>query len=299
MNAPDKASGVSVITGMTSGLGRALFFELAHEGGPVIAVSRAGERSRRVVEEALARTDNSDLHLVEADLALLADVRRAADEIDQLCAERGVGRLVLNAATLTATSERTPEGFEKMFAVNHLSSAALALALEVPLKRASSPAAQVCVVSSDAHRWVAEVPLELFSKGDAGTKLTPLKLYSATKLAGLVFFAELARRWPEIRMTAHHPGFVSTGLGLRGPWWLRFWWRLSRWRMRRPMEAARELLAIAKNAQAVAEAEDGQLIYWEKAERYPLPAACEDAETLARVWQQTLAAIEMAAAAAD
>ncbi len=299
MNAPDEIGGVSVITGVTSGLGRALFVELAEEGGTVITVSRSGERSRRVVEEVRAQAGNADLHLIEADLALLADVRRAAEEIDHLCGERGVARLVLNAAILTATSEQTPEGFEKMFAVNHLGSAALALALEEPLKRASSTTPQVCVVSSDAHRWVEGLPLDLFLKGDDGSKLPPLKLYGATKLAGLVFFAELARRWPEIRMTAHHPGLVSTGLGLRGPWWLRFWWRFSRWRMRQPVEAARELLVVAKNAQAVAEREAGQLIYWEKAERHPMPAACADADILQQVWQQTLAAIEMAAAAAD
>lgn len=135
----------------------------------------------------------------------------------------------------------------------------MALGLEAALKRGRQ--SQVCVVSSDAHRWVDKLSVEALLERDASQRLSSMKVYGATKLAGLVFFHELARRWPQVTITAHHPGFVSTNLGTHGTWFLRVWWRLSRWRMRDPGVAAAELLAVAERAARG----DGELRYWKKA----------------------------------
>ena len=268
----DATHGVSVVTGVTSGLGSALFAQLAAEGGPVIAVSRPGPRALAVVDEVTRETNNPSLHLVEADLSLLADVRRTAVEIGKICraADAEIGLLVLNAATLTKKLEVTVEGHDIMWSVNFLGVAGLVFALEKELRK--SPHAHICAVSSDAHRWVDEAMLRTFLDGGSGpVRLSPLKLYGVTKLAGLVFFHQLAQEWPEVKITAHHPGFVSTNLGMKGSWPLRLWWRLSRWRMRDPAEAAAELLAVGDSAEPKAD----RLRYWEKDQAHPLPTACD------------------------
>ena len=268
----DSTQAVDVVTGVTSGLGAALFEQLAAEGGPVIAVSRSGARTEAMVDDVAERTGNSMLHLVEADLSLLADVREAAAGIETICAAAGaeIGRLVLNAATLTKKSTLTSEGNDTMWAVNFLGVAELVWALEAVLRR--SACAQVCVVSSDAHRWVDDVALRKFLEANAEAgQLSPMKMYGVTKLAGLVFFHWLAREWPEVKITAHHPGFVSTNLGLKGAWPLRVWWRLSRWRMRDPGEAAAEILSVEEAVGRAAR----ELRYWEKGEPHPLPPACQ------------------------
>jgi len=282
MSRPDKAA--SVVTGVTSGLGRALFAGLAKTGDPVIAVSRPGERSRRVLEQVRTESGNRSLQLVEADLSSMAEIRTAVQWIENLTAAAGVRRLILNAATLTAQPEWTEEGFEKMFAVNHLGTAALSLGLESALKRCAR--SQICVVSSDAHRWVDDLSVEALREKDPAQRLSSMKTYGATKLAGLVFFNELARLWPEVTITAHHPGFVSTNLGTRGSWFLRLWWRLSRWRMRDPREAAAELLAVAENVPAG----DGQLRYWEQSEPHPLPGSCSNRSVIVDLWRTTIEA---------
>lgn len=282
MGNPDKAT--SVVTGVTSGLGRELLAQLAARGGPVIAVSRPGEKSRAVLDDVRAASGNAQLHLVEADLSSLMQISGAAKTIVESCRLNGIRRLILNAATLTAQPEWTEEGFEKMFAVNHLGAAALALALEAPLKRCAQ--SQICVVSSDAHRWVEELSVAALLEKRASQRLSSMKTYGATKLAGLVFFNELARRWPEVTISAHHPGFVSTNLGTHGSWFLRQWWRLSRWRMRDPGEAAVELLSAADGAPHGG----GELRYWEKTESHALPEACSDRDAVEALWRTTMEA---------
>jgi len=280
MSHPDKAT--SVVTGVTSGLGRELFVQLAAQGGTVIAVSRAGEKTRAVVDEVRAISKHAQLHLVEADLSSIVEIEAAAKAVDEICGPGGVRRLILNAATLSAQPEWTAEGFETMFAVNHLGTAALALGLESALKRCDR--SQICVVSSDAHRWVDELSVEALLEKDAAQRLSSMKTYGATKLAGLVFFSELARRWSEVTISAHHPGFVSTNLGLHGSWLLRQWWRLSRWRMRDPGAAAAELLAVAGSAPRG----DGELRYWEKAQPHALPETCSDRSAVEELWRITV-----------
>jgi retinol dehydrogenase-14 len=278
---------IHVVTGVTSGLGHALFAQLAADGGPVIAVSRPGAKTRAVIEEVAAKTGNPSLHLLEADLSLRADVRTAAKEIGRLCDRLGgsLGKLVLNAATLTPKPELTLEGVDRMLAVNHLGAADLVLGLEDRIK--ASPEAQVCLVSSDAHRWVDESALAALEAGYDGRALPQLKYYGATKLAGLVFFHRLAQQWPEVKITAHHPGFVATNLGTHGSLFLRLWWRLSRWRMRDAAEAARELLAVVSSLPSAT----GQFRYWEQSELRDLPPACANAELTESVWRFTAGAL--------
>ncbi len=282
MSDPDKAA--SVVTGVTSGLGRELLAQLAAQGGPVIAVSRSSEKSRAVIDEICSASRNTQLHLVEVDLSSLAEIAAATKAIDEACGPAGIRRLILNAATLTARPECTEEGFESMFAVNYLCTAALALGLEAALKRCQQ--SQICVVSSDAHRWVDELSVEALLKKNESKRLSSMKIYGATKLAGLVFFNELARRWPAVTMSAHHPGFVSTNLGTHGSWFLRLWWRFSRWRMRDPGEAAAELLSVAESSPRG----DGELHYWEKTESHLLPKACSDQSVVEKLWRTTIEA---------
>jgi len=282
MNKPDEAA--SVVTGVSSGLGRELLAQLSARGGPVIAVSRPGEATRAVVEKVRADSRNPQLQLVEVDLSSLAQIAAAARVIDESCGRNGIRRLILNAATLTAQQEWTAEGFDKMVAVNHLGTAALALGLETALKRC--PQSQICVVSSDAHRWVDGLAVGPLLEKDVSSRLSPTKIYGATKLAGLVFFSELARRWPEVMISAHHPGFVSTNLGTHGSYFLRLWWRLSRWRMRDPGDAAAELLAVAGGAPR----SGAELRYWEKAQAHPLPEICADRDAVGELWRMTLEA---------
>jgi NAD(P)-dependent dehydrogenase (short-subunit alcohol dehydrogenase family) len=133
-------------------------------------------------------------------------VRALADELLEDWPRIDV--LVNNAALVLQRREETVDGFEKVFAVNHLAPYLLTRLL---LDRvvASAPS-RVVNVASDAHTFGAMEPDDYMST--RGFK--PLKVYGRSKLANILFTVELSRRLEGTGVTANclHPGFVSTGL---------------------------------------------------------------------------------------
>ena len=72
-----------VITGATSGLGRAAASQLADLGARVILVGRDPDKAEAARREIVATTGNDDVAVALADLSLLADVRKLAQTAAQ------------------------------------------------------------------------------------------------------------------------------------------------------------------------------------------------------------------------
>jgi NAD(P)-dependent dehydrogenase (short-subunit alcohol dehydrogenase family) len=102
----------ALITGGTSGIGRAVAERLASEGAEVIITGRDQARGREVVEAIEA--DGGTAQFIAADLASFADVRRLAE------AAGDVDVLVNNAGVFPGgpTGEMTEEAFDVTFDVN-------------------------------------------------------------------------------------------------------------------------------------------------------------------------------------
>ncbi len=132
-----------VVTGATSGIGLATAEALARQGAHVIGVGRSTQRCR-VAEQKLAaiRSNVGSVAYCTADLTLQSEVRRLAEEIRHITADRGrtsLDGLANNAGTFTYWLTLTGEGFETQWAVNHLAPFLLTLEL-LPLLQAA-PAA--------------------------------------------------------------------------------------------------------------------------------------------------------------
>ena len=116
--------------------------------------------------------------------------------------------LVNNAALVLQHREQTVDGYERVFAVNHLAPYLLTRLL---LDRvvASAPS-RIVNVASDAHTFGALDPDDYMST----RSYKPMRAYGRSKLANILFTVELARRLEGTGVTANslHPGFVSTGL---------------------------------------------------------------------------------------
>jgi len=209
---PDQRGRIIAVTGATSGLGRATASALARRGAHVLLLVRDPARGEREAADLRAATPSATVDVVRLDLEDLASVRAAGKELAGRV-ER-LDALVANAGIMAVPEGRTADGFERQIGTNHLGHVAL-LAVTVPLLRAAA-APRVVSVSSLAHRQgrldVADLSFE--RRG-----YTPWGAYAQSKLANLVFSAELARRagragWPLLAVAAH-PGYSATNLQTR------------------------------------------------------------------------------------
>jgi NAD(P)-dependent dehydrogenase (short-subunit alcohol dehydrogenase family) len=197
---PDQHGRTAVVTGGNTGVGFETARALADRGARVILACRDLERG-----EQAAREITGDVTVVRLDLASLASVRAAAEQI-RAAAPR-LDLLVNYAGVMEMPYQRTPDGFELTFATNHLGHFALTgLLLDRLLPVDGS---RVVTVSSIAHRQgkgdFADPAPDTYRSGPA---------YAESKLANLLFTYELDRRLAGERpfALAAHPGIVGTQL---------------------------------------------------------------------------------------
>ncbi|KAJ3307733.1 hypothetical protein HDU93_005938, partial [Gonapodya sp. JEL0774] len=92
---------------------------LAKKGAHILCVNRNVDKSKLVVDEVIRSTGNSKIEIIQADLADLASVERAAGEI--LAKDVPVHMLILNAGTVSGFKMTlTKDGIETQFATNHV-----------------------------------------------------------------------------------------------------------------------------------------------------------------------------------
>jgi NAD(P)-dependent dehydrogenase (short-subunit alcohol dehydrogenase family) len=239
------AERVAVVTGATSGIGRAIAEGLARQGFRTVVVGRGAGRAESVSAEIARESQNprvdwlsvDDLALQSVTRALGAELRRRYPAIHVL---------VNNAGAFFAQREVTTEGVERTFALNVLAPLALTLDL-APALRAAAPA-RVVNVASAAHVG-AHVPLNDLESQD---HYRGFRTYSRSKLELILLTRELARRFSGtgVTVTAVHPGFVSSGFGMNNRGAARAaMWVASRLFGKRPQRGARTPLMAASDPQ--------------------------------------------------
>ena len=191
-----------VLTGATRGIGRAAAIELAGRGAELALVGREAERVAAVADEAEAAGGGAPVHQHVADLALMHEVRRLADELR--ARHEHIDVLANNAGALFATRRETSEGFEQTFALNHL-----APFLLTNLLRDRLVGGRVVGTASDAHTSGRLDLDDLQSE----KSYAAMRVYGTSKLCNILFTRELARRAPKLHANCFHPGTVRTGFG--------------------------------------------------------------------------------------
>jgi NAD(P)-dependent dehydrogenase (short-subunit alcohol dehydrogenase family) len=199
---------VCLITGATSGIGKATAMELVKMGASVVMVGRDRGRGEAALAEIKEKSANASVDLMLADLSSQQEIHRLAGEFKEAYPRLDV--LINNAGLFRSKRITTADGLETTFAVNHLAYFLLTKLLLDVLK-ASAPSRIVNVSSGDHNNGAIDFDDLQGEKGYKGAKA-----YSQSKLADVLFTYELARRLEGTGITANclHPGAgVRTNFG--------------------------------------------------------------------------------------
>jgi retinol dehydrogenase 12 len=199
---------ICLITGATSGIGKATAIALARLGATVVVHGRNQQKCEATVAAIRKETGNPHVEWLTADLASLQETRRLAREFTARHSQLHV--LVNNAGLSLRRRLESADGFELMFAVNHLAHFLLTnLLLDTIV--ASAPA-RIISVSSGLHKYVK---LD-FSDLPMTRKFSAMRGYGVSKLANIMFTYELARRLAgkDVTVNAMNPGMTATNIGM-------------------------------------------------------------------------------------
>ena len=197
---------VVVITGATSGLGRATASRLARLGAEIVVVARDPARAQRTCEELREETARRDAaEPVVAEVGDLEAIRRAAAEI--VARHPRVHALVHNAGALDDVRSVSPQGLEQTVAC-HVVGPFLLTTLLLPALRAAAPSRVVWVSSGGMY---AE-PLDVTTLVTDATQYDGVVAYARAKRAQVTLSEMLAERLRPDGVVVHamHPGWAKT-----------------------------------------------------------------------------------------
>jgi NAD(P)-dependent dehydrogenase (short-subunit alcohol dehydrogenase family) len=196
-----------LVTGVSAGLGVETARALVAHGATVVGTARDLTKARHALAEKFPQQPGDPpVDLVEADLASLASVRKAASDL--LTRAKPFDAIVANAGVMACPQGKTQDGFETQFGTNHLGHFVFVNRL-VPLLK---PGARIVMLSSAGHQ-LSDVDLE-----DPNFERTPYKPFAAygrSKTANILYAVALDSRLKGrgVRATSLHPGGIQTELG--------------------------------------------------------------------------------------
>jgi NAD(P)-dependent dehydrogenase (short-subunit alcohol dehydrogenase family) len=201
-----------LVTGATSGIGLEASVKLARARANLVLAGRTLPETVSAVEYVKANADVNDVSYLVCDFASQDAIRKLAG--DYRARHDRLDVLVNNAGTVYKKRTLTVDGIEATFAVNHLGCFLLTNLL-LDLIRKSAPS-RIVTVASIGHRMGT---LDFDDLGFERGGYWVMRAYGRSKLANVMFAAELARRLAGTGVTSNslHPGAVNTNIWSGAP----------------------------------------------------------------------------------
>ena len=196
-----------LITGATSGIGRAAAINLSLIGANIFFVARDEGKAQFLLDD-INKISGKEAIPIIADLSSQSDIRRAAQKFNKLNLPLHV--LLNNAGLINKERKETVDGLEEVFAINHIAYFLLTMLLLDRLKEANN--SRIVNVSSGAHAFVKGFNFEDYQ---AKNTYKPFQVYGYSKLANILFTKKLSDILKEDNITVNclHPGVVGTSFG--------------------------------------------------------------------------------------
>ena len=199
-----------IITGANAGIGLETAVDLAKRGARVILACRSEERGEKAAVLIRRKTGNQNVIFAKLDLSSLDSVRVAAEAILQQ--EPRIDVLVNNAGVVLPAYQKTKDGFEAHFGVNHLGHFLFTNLLLSRIKE--SPSARIVTLSSNQYKQCSDFDFTSLNSSNPARYSTkmPGAAYSQSKLANIMFSRSLSKRLEGTGVStfAVRPGVVLT-----------------------------------------------------------------------------------------
>ncbi len=260
---------IFMVTDVTSKLGKAIAIELAKTGGRVIIVAADGERGAQVEREIWLATESPNIDLQLGDVSNLSSVRNLADIVNIKYPRLDV--MINNSRVYTKRHTLTVNGYEKMFAANHLGPYLLTRLLLNRLAEGYSARIINLTAPPTGNLDFDDLQQE--------HRFNSMKALNASRMANLLFTFELARRLENsgVMVNALYPGLVRSEIHSDAPALIRFFaWLFAL----SPTEAAREIVRVAVGPEF--RFTQGKFLY--RGEEIEPPAFALDPENQQRLW---------------
>ena len=199
---------IVLVTGSSSGMGKATATELAKTGATVVILCRNKKRGEQALIDIKKESGNDKVDLFICDLGNKASIRSFVAEFKKKYKKLNV--LINNAGVIVPKRCETSDGFELQFGVNHLGPFLLTnLLLETIV---DSAPARIINVASGAHK-TGKI---YFDDVNLKNNYNLIKAYAQSKLANILFTYELSEKLKasEVTVNCLHPGAVATEMGI-------------------------------------------------------------------------------------
>ncbi|XP_076014182.1 retinol dehydrogenase 12 [Genypterus blacodes] len=196
----------ALVTGANSGIGKETAKDLAARGARVILACRDMAKGEQAARDILREVKGAKVVAKHLDLADTKSICQFAENVYNT--EKTLHYLINNAGVAICPHSITADGFEMQFGVNHLGHFFLTFLLMDLLKH-SAPS-RVINVSSALHAMGKIQFDDLGGEKD----YNPIRAYTQSKLANVLFTRELAKRIEALGVTAYavDPGMANTGI---------------------------------------------------------------------------------------
>jgi NAD(P)-dependent dehydrogenase (short-subunit alcohol dehydrogenase family) len=278
----DMKGKVVVVTGSNVGIGLETAVGVAALEATTVLACRNRAKAEAAAQEVTQRTWNDDVHVVDLDLADLASVRKAAEEV--LTRWDRLDVLVNNAGGTWSSRQQTAQGFEYTLGVNHVGHFYLTNLLLDRL-RAGGPSRVINLTSVGHHAaWHGMRFEDLQSeKGYEG-----MEVYCRSKLANVLFTRQLAKRLGEgatLTVNAVHPGPVRSSFGMDGDLhgFMGFGLRLVRPFEISPKRGAKTSIHLATSPDVAGKTG----MYWVRSKPGHMSRQAHNDEAAARLWDES------------